>query len=423
VIGDEVKPKFAAKVNILFNVSFKTLNNITFGLLNLKTLKYVSLIIVALILFSCKEEKGIISELPKTEKQTGLIYAKGFQVESAGNHKILTINSPWPKSENTFKYVLISAEEAAKTTFMRDQYDGIIITPIKKIVVTSTTHVPALELLNVEKTLTGFPGTDYVSSEKTRARIDNGNVRELGKNEGINTEVLLELRPDVVVAFGVDGTNKSMETIQKARIPVIYNGDWVEKTPLAKAEWIKFFGLLYNKEKEADSIFREIETDYLEAKKIALDATTKPTILCGAMYKDIWYLPNGTSPEAQFLADANTNYLWSETTGSGSLSLSFEAVFEKAKDADLWLSPSYYSSYEALETSNSHYTQFGAFQNKNIFTFSNTTGKTGGVTYYELGMARPDLVLKDMIKICHPELLQDYETTFFKPLKLTDTTD
>jgi len=218
------------------------------------------------------------------------------------------------------------------------------------------------------------------------------------------------------VAFGVDGTNTSMETIQKAGIPVIYNGDWVEKSPLAKAEWIKFFGALYNKEKEADSIFNQIEKDYLEAKMIAAQATSKPTILCGAMHKDVWYLPNGTSPEAQFLKDANVNYLWSNTKETGSVALSFEAVFEKAKEAQLWLSPSYYTSYEALEKSNSHYTQFSAFQNKNIYTFSNTTGKTGGVLYYELGTARPDLVLKDMIKICHPELLTDYKTTFFKPL-------
>ncbi|MFT4612148.1 MAG: iron complex transport system substrate-binding protein [Glaciecola sp.] len=375
---------------------------------------------VALLLFSCKDNKQNILDLSEFDIKGLNSYAEGFSIEKKSNHNILHIRSPWPKSEKEFKYVLISAEEAAKTTFLKDDYDDIIITPIQKLVATSTTHIPALELLGVEETLVGFPGTNYISSEKTRTRIDNGDIRELGKNEGINTEVLLELRPDVVVAFGVDGTNKSMETIERAGIPVIYNGDWVEKSPLAKAEWIKFFGILYNKEKEADSIFNQIEHDYLEAKKIASKATSRPTVLCGAMYKDIWYLPNGTSAEAQFLSDANANYLWSETKETGSIPLSFEAVFEKAKTTDLWLSPSYYSSYEALEKSNSHYTQFSSFQDKKIFTFSNTTGKTGGVTYYELGMARPDLVLKDMIKICHPELLQDYETTFFKPLKIKD---
>ena len=134
------------------------------------------------------------------------------------------------------------------------------------------------------------------------------------------------------------------------------------------------------------------------------------------MHKDVWYTPNGTSPEAQFLADANVDYLWKDTTGKGSLALSFEAVFEKGKDADIWLSPSYYSSYDALKKANDHYTKFKAFQNKAIYTFSNTKGKSGGVLYYELGITRPDLVLKDIIKICHPQLLPEYEPYFFKSL-------
>lgn len=364
----------------------------------------------------CKEEKNIDQTITSTLEEQNNSYAEGFKITDYKTHKILTISNPWPEAENSYNYALLPKASEPKLAINENDFEGLITTPVQNIVVTSTTHIPALELLGVEQTLVGFPGTDYISSEKTRTRIDNEQVRELGNNEGINTEVLLELQPDVVVAFGVDGTNKSMEVIEKAGIPVIYNGDWVEKSPLAKAEWIKFFGALYNKEKEAEAIFTQIETDYLEAKKTASKATSKPTVLCGAMHKDVWYLPNGTSPEAQFLKDANTNYLWSDTKESGSIALSFEAVFEKGKNAELWLSPSYYKSYDDLKKSNNHYTKFNAFQNKTIYTFSNTTGKTGGVLYYELGISRPDLVLKDMIKICHPELLTEYTPTFFKPL-------
>jgi len=269
----------------------------------------------------------------------------------------------------------------------------------------------------VEDKLLGFPGTNFISSKNTRIRIDNKQIRDLGKNESINTEVLLELNPEVVIGFGVNGTNKAFNTIQKANIPVIYNGDWTEPSPLAKAEWIKFFGELFNKQKKADSFFKVIETNYLDAKTLASKAKSKPRILSGAMHKDIWYLPNGRSPEAQLLKDANSNYLWHETSGSGSLALSFETVLDKAKGADLWFSPSYYTSLEALEKANSHYTKFEAFKNKKVYSFSKTTGDTGGVLYYELGIARPDIVLKDIIKICHPELLEDYTSYFFKPLE------
>ena len=365
------------------------------------------------IVFSCKNENKIDSLTNEKGKKIVLNYAEGFSITKYKSHTVLKINSPWPHSKESFKYILSKIETS-------NQFDNLKIdiqTPIKNIVVTSTTHIPSLELLGVESSLVGFPGLDYISSENTRQRITNGKVRELGKNEGINTEVLLELQPDAIIGFGVDGVNKSFETIRKAGIPVIYNGDWVESSPLAKAEWIKFFGVLFNKEIEADSIFNQIESDYLNAKQLAKLVKYQPIILSGAMHKDVWYLPNGSSPEAQFLKDANVNYLWQSTTTKGSLALSFETVFNKARNADIWLSPSYYVSLEALEKANQHYTKFAAFQNKSIYSFSNTTGITGGVLYYELGTARPDLVLKDIIKVCHPEVLPDYEPYFFKPLE------
>lgn len=373
-------------------------------------------IFLLLFVFSCKDLKDLDKLDTNSVNKIEISYAEGFEIIDHGKYRVLNISNPWPKADKTYSYALIPKENASFITLNKEEFDGMILTPIERIVVTSTTHIPSLELLETEQSLVGFPGMDYISSEKTRLRIENQQVRELGKNEGINIEVLIALQPQAVVAFGVDGANKSMETISKANIPVIYNGDWVEKSPLAKAEWIKFFGALYNKNDKASEIFERIERDYVDAKEIASKATTQPTVLCGAMYKDVWYLPNGTSPEAQFLNDANANYIWSETTEAGSIALSFESVFDKARNADLWLSPSYYSSYSDLEQANIRYTKFEAFENNKIFTFANTTGTTGGVLYYELGTTRPDLVLKDMIKICHPDLLKDYETTFFKPL-------
>lgn len=385
-----------------------------------------NLVIIVLFIFnmSCKQNaqesvNTIQEHFNAIHKKDSLPlkYAKGFNITDSGNYKILQITQPWANSEQSHKYVLISPEQAATTTFLKGEFDGIILTPIKQIVVTSTTHLPGLELLGVEHTLIGFPETDFISSKKIRQRIDNGHIRNLGKNEGINTEVLLQLNPDVVIGFGVNGTNKTFETIKNANIPVIYNGDWLESSPLAKAEWLKFFGVLFNKQKEADSIFNTIEKNYLEAKSLAQKITHQPTILSGAMYKDIWHLPNGTSTEAQLLKDANTNYLWKDTKGSGSIALSFESVFVKGQAADLWLSPSNYKSLDALKKANENYTEFKAFQQKNVYSFSNTTGQTGGVLYYELGFSRPDLVLKDIIKICHPTLLSEHELFFFKPLE------
>ncbi|MCA0132232.1 ABC transporter substrate-binding protein [Winogradskyella alexanderae] len=375
-------------------------------------IKPIFLLISLVCIISCNNDVAV--KFPKVSKEIKLKYASGFSANYYDGYKIISIKTPWPNAEKEYSYCII--DDKAKIDFNLNTFDAVIDTNIEKLVVTSTTHIPALELLSVENALVGFPGTDYISSEKVRMRIDNGEIRELGKNEGINTEVLLEIDPDIVIGFGVAGVNKTFETIKKAGIPVIYNGDWVESSALAKAEWIKLFGVLFKKEREADSIFNQIEKRYNEAKILATQAGDLPSVLSGAMHKDVWYLPNGSSPEGQFLKDANVNYLWGDTVGDGSLALSFEAVFEQAKDADIWLSPSYFSSFAQLEEANSLYTKFKAFQTKRVYTFSNTTGATGGVLYYELGTARPDLVLQDLIKICHPNLLPDYEPYFFKQL-------
>lgn len=378
-------------------------------------MRYLLIITLIFLGFSCKENHNSKSPTIKAES-TQLFYAKGFSITHFENYTELHINRPWPNANKSYTYALVNSKNAPLET--PHKFDGIIEIPLKKLIVTSTTHLPALELLHQEKSLIGFPGCDYVSSPVVRSLIDDEHIRELGQNESLNTEVILSLNPDALIGFGIDGTNKAFETLNNSGIPIIYNGDWAENSPLAKAEWLKFFGVLFQKERAADSIFSSIESNYNTAKALAQKSQTQPTVMSGAMHKDIWYLPNGTSPEGQFLKDANLNYLWKDSTGSGSLALSFESVFVKAKDAEIWLNPSNFSSYQQLNQNNNLYSKFSAFRNKTIYSMSLTQGATGGVIYYELGSTRPDLVLKDLIKIGHPQLLNDYQLTFFKPLNL-----
>lgn len=341
-------------------------------------------------------------------------YAQGFEIEDQGNLKIITLKNPWPGTDKTFKYALI---EKNTTLQNPEDYDAVVEIPVKRIVVTSTTHIPSLEMLNELITLVGFPNLDYISSEKTREKISKGTIKELGKNEDINTEILIDLNPDAVIGFAVDGNNSAFATLQKTGIPVLYNSDWTETSPLGKAEWIKFFGLLFNKQEEADSIFKNIETEYLSAKKIAFEAKERPTVISGAMYKDVWYMPQGNSWGAQFIADANGDYLWKDSEGTGSLSLNLESVLEKGTDAAFWIGPGQFTSLPELKNSSAAYAQFKAYKIGNVYSNSLKKGATGGVIYYELAPNRPDLVLKDLIKILHPELLPEYKLFFFNKLK------
>ena len=380
-------------------------------IVNMKLPSYSFFLLLVVFSFSCKKE--ILKETAAPIPKSTIKYAKGFDIVIENGLKKLIIKTGYQNATTIFEYLILN-----KTTKKATLNNQTIQVPIKEIVVTSTTHIPMVELLNEESSIVGFPHTTYISSEKTRALIDAGKIKEIGKESALNTEILLDLQPELVVGYSITSADKSLTTVQKAGISVIYNGDWLEETPLGRAEWIKFFGVLYNKEKQADSIFNAIETNYLKAKKIALKATIKPTILSGAiMSKDIWNLPAGESFVAQFLKDANLNYLWKDSKGKGSLSLSFESIFDTGRNADYWIAPGYFSSKEQLLQSNQIYAEFTAFKNDRIYTPSSKKGKTGGVIYYELAPTRPDLVLKDIIKITNPDLLPNYELTFFEKMQ------
>ena len=365
-------------------------------------------VLFLIVSVSCKKKLNTALLKPKSST---IKYAKGFDIIDVNGVRKLIIKSAFQNSNEIFSYTIKKKNNDKK---LHDLFNQEILVPIKKIVVTSTTHIPMIELLNEETAIIGFPFGKYVSSEKTRNLLDAGKITEIGNESSLNTEILLDLQPELVVGYGVSSADKTLNTIEKAGINVIYNGDWLEETPLGRAEWIKFFGVLFDKEKQADSIFNIIEANYIAVKKKALKSIRKKTVLSGAiMSKDIWNLPAGESFEAQFLKDANLNYLWKDTRGKGSLSLSFESVFDKGVTANFWIAPGYFSSKEQLLKSNNLYAKFEAFQNDHIYTSSTIKGKTGGIIYYELATTRPDLVLKDIVKITNPTLFPNYTLTFF----------
>lgn len=364
------------------------------------------------VITGCKEQTSSLKIESSTH--TPIAYAKGFTIETTDDLTLIKITNPWPEATQTFTYALVKDDASVKK--LKGQFDAVVKVPLERAVVTSTTHIPSLEMLGIEETLVGFPSLDYISSVKTRQLIQEGKIKEIGKNESINTEVLIELNPQVVIGYGIDGNNPTFNTIEKIGTPVLYNADWTEKHPLGKAEWIKFFGALYGKEKEADSIFSNIESNYLTAQKAAQAATTRPTVLSGAMYKDVWYMPQGDSWAAKFIADANSKYLWADAKGTGSIALNLESVLEKGQTAQVWIGPGQFTSKEQMAEMHSVYKQFDAFKSDNIYSFTTKKGATGGVLYYELAPNRPDIVLKDIIKILHPDLLPEHKLFFFSKL-------
>lgn len=365
-------------------------------------------------IFSCKKiENSSVENI--NYKEVEIEYANGFSIRKYKNFTKVIVHTPWQNAKKEVVYLLKNKDDEIPEDI---PYDAIIELPIEKLVTTSTTHIPSLITLNKIDKLVGFPNLDFISSKEARALINAGKVKELGKNQDLNTEILLSVQPDVVFSFAIEGQNKTLNQIQKSGIPVVYNGDWLENDVLGKAEWIKFFGAFLGELELSIEAFEEVENSYVSLKEKALKTRETPSVISGAMHQDRWYLPYGTSWQAQFFKDAHADYIYKDTEGNGSAAYSFETVLQDAKQAEFWISPAQFTSYAQLLENNRHYKEFEAFQEKNIFTMAATTGVTGGVLFYELGPNRPDLVLKDLINIFHPEVTENKKFTFFKPLDL-----
>lgn len=388
------------------------INNSRFKLQGSKSnVSAFSLCFVAFSLFvSCESKKTKSSY----EQGDSLKYAVGFSINNQGNSKLVDVKYPYQNATSGYKYLLVPKGE---TIPAHDDQTKVIAVPLENIVCTSTTHIPLLDYLNLTNKLVGFPTTDYISSAKMRARIDSGKVVDLGIDKGMNMERLIVLKPSAVMGYTMSNDLGQLKKIQELGVPVIINAEYLEKHPLGRAEWIKFMALFFNKEKEADSVFNFIEKEYLMTKHLAEQTKTRPTTMSGIVYGNTWYLPGGKNYASTLLADAGCNYLWKEDGSNGFLELSFESVYKKANEANLWIGVGGFISFEEMKASEQRYAKFKPFKEGALYTYNARKGAKGGSEFLELGYLRPDLILKDLVKIAHPEVLESHHLYFYKQLK------
>lgn len=373
----------------------------------------IIVLLVCCLIVACESKReGEIND-DSNSHSIKLSYAEGFTIEYQGRNKLVEVKYPFQGATSGFKYLLVPRGEAIP------EHPGnvrVITVPLNSIVCTSTTHIPLLEYIGESDKLIGFPTTDYISSKKVRERIDNGLVQELGVDKGINLERLASIKPDMVMGYTMSSDYGQFKKMEELNIPVVINAEYLEKHPLGRAEWLKFVAVFFNKEKEADSVFQVIEKSYLEVKALTDQVTKKPTVLSGIVYGDTWFLPGGQNYASRIFRDAGCAYLWQEDPSNGYLELSFESVYEKANAADLWIGVGNYNSLKEIEAADQRYTRFKAFKTKSIFTYDARKGAKGGSEFLELGYLRPDLILKDLVKIAHPDLVRDHQLYFHKRL-------
>ncbi|MCF0052564.1 ABC transporter substrate-binding protein [Dyadobacter sp. LJ53] len=382
------------------------------------------IVFLAAILVACSTSSTLYEqgesgyEGPALFKEKVVIrHAKGFTIDYHKNFKLVKIMSPFEKTTDTMTFVLLQRGTPKPEGYPSAQ---IIPIPVQSLVPMSSMHIGLVGFLGAEHIVTGMGNLTYVSSENIRARIKSGDIKEVGKDQGLNEELLIAMHPDLVMAIGspVSKINR-YQSLKQAGIPVMVNSEWIETTPLARAEWVKLMAALLNKEAEVNARFGESEKEYARLAKLAKGSRTRPSLVSGMNSKDAWFVPSGSGYVCRFFQDAGGHYQWADTKATGSLPLNFETVYPIALHADFWLNVGILGvkSRQELLDKDRRYADFKAFKTGNIFTHNKRQAANGANDYWESGAVSPHLVLADLIKILHPELLPAHELVYYQKVE------
>lgn len=290
--------------------------------------------------------------------------------------------------------------------------------PLNSTMIVPTSVIAFMSELDLMDKITGVNQADFIYNQEIRKRVENGSIEEIGTFNEIFVENILLNKPDIFITLSNPIQAKIHKTIENQGVKILYIDEYEELNPLAKAEYVKIIGHLFGKQEEADILFEEIESNYQQIQsQIKNIEQEPPTVFANQIYGDVWYMPAGESFQATLFEDAGGNYLWSSSSGKTVLNLSFETVFEKANEADFWMNVGDFPSKEALAANYQNYNWFKAFKNGNIYNWSGRMTSKGGNDYFEMGVLRPDWVLKDLAAIFYPELFPGHELFFYKKLE------
>jgi len=378
-------------------------------------MKRILYILLLVIFAGCSRNdsktKGVsLADVP--ERSMHIKYATGFKVDYFQKYSRITLYDPWKSGKVFARYYLI--EDSTVFT----PKDGIrVLIPLKTIVAASCTHYTFLEMLGELNTVTGICNAKSAYNPFIRSAYKSGRIVDLGDPFQMNVEQCLLLKPQALMVTGYNQQDEHIKRLSESGIPIIYNNEWMEPTLLARAEWVRFVACFYKKEILSDSLFKNVESNYIRLKKIASKSVTlNPIVLSGDNFRGTWYLPGGKSFTAQLFSDAGGNYIYKNDKTSGSLSYSFEQVLRDLNNADIWVGVTNGKTLSELKHVDERYGLFKPFRNGKVYSYFNRVTPDGGNDYWESSVAYPDRLLADFIKLFHPELLPDYSWFYLKKL-------
>lgn len=341
-----------------------------------------------------------------------LAYAKGFTVERHAAYTRVVVRNPWDTTKLLRTYVLVPDTADLPQDLPRGE---VVRTPVRRIVAYASAHCGMLEAIGAEGQLVGVCESRYVNLDFVRRGIAEGTLTDVGEAASPNLEKIIQLEPDLLIATPIE--NMGYGQVEKIGVPLLEATEYLENTPLGRAEWVRLLGLFCGREAEADSVFRRIEANYKAVKALTDNVEDRPTVLPEMPYPPVWYVPGGESFMANLYRDAGADYPWSDDPLAGSLTLSIEAVLERGVGAEVWVIKYNRPQDMTLAGLRGEFdaaSRFAAFQNRRVFGVN-----TGRTPYYDEVPIYPDRVLRDLIWVFHPELLPaDYAPRYFH--RLTD---
>lgn len=376
-------------------------------------LPIVALAGAVLFVAACGEQRVGLEEF--SQKVYAPRYAGGFEIVGAEGHAstILLSHNPWQGAEDVQTALFIAREGEQPPAGFAGQ---VLRERAERIVCMSSTHVALLDAVGAVQSVVGVSGIDFVTNEYVAANRDK--VRDVGYDNSVDYEMVVALDPDVVLLYGVTGASVMESKLRELGIPFAYIGEYVEEVPLGKTEWMVAIGEIVGRRAEAEQLFNQIPERYDALREMAAAAATpKPKVMINTPYADSWFMASATSYVARLIADAGGDYIYKKNTLNSSLPIDLEEAAVLASQADVWINAGSVATLEDMRAEYPKFADMRCVEQGQIFNFDRRMSPRGGNDYWESGVVRPDVVLRDLIKIFHPELMEGEEFFYYRKLE------
>jgi iron complex transport system substrate-binding protein len=374
-------------------------------------------LLLLIVLTACTAKTGSKAKSETERNRTYIKYAERFEIKKFAEYEILIIKNPWQGAENISEsYYLLP--EGIKIPQGVDS-EKVVRVPVKNIICMSTTHLAMISALNEERSVTGISGSDFLYDRKLTGLVEEHKIADVGYEDNLNKELVIRIAPELVMVYGVGSESAGyLNKLRELGIKIMFNADYLETDPLGKAEWIKVFGALYRKEREADSIFTSVSDKYNSLKAlIERNIKNRPAVFLGLPFKDTWFISPGNSYISRLISDAGGDYIWKETQSEISMPFGIENVYLKALKADFWLNTSSVNSLKEITAIDNRLGELPSFKKGNVYNNNNRITAKGGNDYWESGSINPQIILNDIASILHPDLFPGYKLYYYRKIE------